>query len=145
MKKIPMLGLCCLLCFSSFNSCKEKPEDIVIGRDYFSHFKIINNSGVQVAVVDKHPYFPDSLVLPNGKEYIWDMTARWMKWPIDGRYNPKIYFDEDILVVYGDDYLPDRNPGHGSNYDRVAIDTYNESRTFTFTPEDYQNALKQKK
>lgn len=138
MKKI------CILLFGLFlfNSCDNKDPDLI---DYYTtyHFTMINNSGVQVAVVAGNKDFPDSLVLVNGAEHKWVMYSYDYTWPLDGHYAPKVYFDEDILVVHDYDDMTDRNPGSGTNYEVIKMGEFAISETFTFTPEDYQDALKQ--
>lgn len=141
MKKISIL----LLVLCVFSSCDKKGPDVTIDNYTTYHFTMINNSGVQVAVVAGNKDFPDSLVLVNGTEYKWVMYSYDYTWPLDGRYAPKVYFDEDILVAHNYDDISDRNPGSGSNYKVIKTGEFAVSETFTFTPEDYQNALKQQK
>lgn len=146
MKKINSLGLLCIFGLVVLSSCKKEPdENVIIDYLYSSHFKMINNSGVQVAVVAGNKDFPDSLVLVNGATYEWSMERRQTIWPADGCFFSKVYFDKDVRVVHDRYDISNRNPGAPGDYDMVIIDKFNTNYTFIFTSEDYQNALEQQK
>lgn len=144
MKKINVFYIGALVYLLLLSSCKGKDgHDAIIDYIYTYNFTMINNSGVQVAVVAGNDDFPDSLVLLNGAKYEWVMYDYHYTWPLDDRYAPKVYFDKDILVVHNYDDMSARNPGAGSNYETVKVGEFTISETFTFTPKDYQNALEQ--
>lgn len=144
MKKKNVFYFGCLICLFVLGSCKNQGNpNAIIDYTYTYNFAMINNSGVQVAIVAGNENFPDSLVILNGAKYEWAMHSYHYTWPLDDRYAPKVYFDKDILVEHKYEDMSDRNPGAGSNYKVVKTGEFIISETFTFTPEDYQNALKQ--
>lgn len=132
-----------LLCLFTLSSCKEENGKLTEIVDKYSLFRLINNSGVSVAVVADKKGSPETLLIQDGGDYAW-IVNQWIGgWPFGGYYDTKVSFDQDVVVTYNNDYMSERNPGYWQNYDRIIIDEYNSSLTYTFTKEDYQNALKQ--
>lgn len=138
MKNIRILVLS-ILVLASCSKTKEFQGSIDLHNP--TNYRLKNNSGVQVAIVAGHDEFPDSLVLMNGQEHRWMVNAgeEALHWPSNKNNNTKVYFNEDVLVVYGQEYMPERNPDYFSSYS-----FYYEIKDwclYTFTPEDYQLAL----
>ena len=122
--------------------------------------KYINQSGVQVAMVGEgFGNVPDSLVINNGETYECSLRYPSMndgyyeKFPYnfgnrdnEAEYIPlKVYYNKDICVSYT--YKDEgKNP---AGVDRGSYEVQRKEKrnlitviyTYTFTPEDYQNAI----
>lgn len=144
MKKINLFYIEALASLLLLSSCEGKAgPNAIVDYNYYSHCKLVNKSGVEVTVVADKKGSPETLLIQDGGEYTW-IVNQWIGGgPFGGYYETKVSFDQDVVVTYNNDYMPERNPGYWMNYDRVIIDEYNDSLTYTFTPEDYENALKQ--
>lgn len=139
--------------------CK-RTDQLVIQRIH----KYVNHSGVQVAMVgDAYGNIPDSLVIPNGDTYECSYRYSVMMEQYDSRYpynfgHPndettfiplKVYFNKNICVSYTF-HDKGKNPV-GINRGSYEIERKESKNlttliyTYTFTPEDYQNAINAQK
>lgn len=127
--------------------------------------KYVNQSGVEVAMVgDAYGNIPDSLVLKNGETYECSLRYSVMgrgedeDFPYnfgnprnDAEYIPlKVYYNKDICVSYT--YKDEGKNPVGVNRGSYEVQYKKKTRrlitviyTYTFTPEDYQNAIKAQK
>ncbi len=126
--------------------------------------KYINHSGVQVAMVgDAYGNIPDSLVIPNGETYECSLHYPLMDYEYDliypynfgipndeSTFIPlKVYYNKDICVSYT--YRDKGKTPVGINRGSYEIDSKVSKKlntliyTYTFTPEDYQNAINSQK
>lgn len=128
-------------------------------------YRYVNESGVEVALVGNAiPYFgiPDSLVLQNGDTFecsikypemdagIFPGYPYYLGGPTtdpSSAYIPvKIYYNKNTCIVYTHKDYTERNPifveqSSLTKKRHSKIYTY----TYTFTAEDYQNAIKAQK
>lgn len=160
MKKNRITFLLLLLFFMV--SCKDEPMDDYF-RSKYAECIMINESGVSVKVeiVEESSYvqFPTSLTLSPGMKYTWIVpdyketktSPPYPNYPPFGEDLPesaKVYFADCPPVTYsGSRYYP-RDPRKLDSYvyqesDKTNDKEYWHTFVYTFTAEDYQNALKQ--
>lgn len=140
---------------------KEKYQSVVDrNKPDFIQYKcvMVNQSGVKVTfeirVHDTNVIFPEKLdILPNEKfewsfESVKSIARNEVKTspipPVEVPFGSdpgiaKVTFDGNAVVVY--DVYQGRDPRDRDYYVREVIDKENETFTYTFTAEDYQNAL----
>ncbi len=143
----------------TLTGCKWTDENVIL-----KIHKYVNHSGVQVAMVgDAYGNIPDSLVIPNGETYECSLHYPLMDYEYDLKYpynfgNPndestfiplKVYYNKDICVSY-----TYKDNGKNPMMQEEGSYTYERKekkhrttiiKTYTFTPEDYQNAINAQK
>lgn len=142
-----------LLLFVVIGCKMEEPTD----QPYYDECVMVNESGVpiKVEIVEESSYvqFPTSLVLPSGERYTWivpdfeqtkDPRIFYSPFGDEMPESAKIYFADCPSIEYSGSQYQERDPRSLSSYvfkksDKKRWSTY----IYTFTPEDYQNALKQ--
>lgn len=161
MKKNRMISLLVLL--SLVVSCKDKPMDDTYFRSTYDECTMNNESGVtvKVEIIENSNYvqFPTSLTLSPGMKYTWVVpdyektktSPPYPFYPPFGEERPEsatIYFADSKPVEYSGSRYNERDPREIDSYVYQESDKTNEKElwsiyVYTFTIEDYQNALKQ--
>ena len=152
--------LICAIFMITLTGCKLTDQDSIL-----RIHKYVNLSGVQVAMVgEAYGNIPDSLVIPNGDTY--ECSLRYpvlmeeeydLKYPYnfgnpnnESKFIPlKVYFNKNVCVSYT---YKDKgknpvgiNRGSYSTEVTESNDLTTLIFTYTFTPEDYQNAINAQK
>lgn len=139
-----MLKRVLLLFVAAFTvSCSAKIEPYYVEYE----LEMRNDCGVDVKLyMQNRSVLPEGLVLKNGESVKWRTNSGVYAWPFDNvDFVPNIVYYNDIyLVEYGtgQKMVSARNPGDVSNYVKEKIDESTYSMVYTFTKNDYDNAMK---
>lgn len=162
MKKNRIISL--LLLMYLMVGCKDKPMDGTYFRATYDECTMINESGVivKIELIENSNYvqFPVSLILSPGMKHTWlvpdyEKTKTSPPYPLfppfgdDVPESATIYFADCKPVEYSGSMYYERDPRRIDSYVYKENDKTNEKElwstyVYTFTAEDYQNALKQK-
>lgn len=105
-------------------------------------YRFRNESGRRVAVVvdELDDVLPDSLVIGSGETYDWgNNVQRYGFFPLRTLKEIKVYYGDHVQTVLTP--ADERSPLHLANYAIHPLDEYYFRAVYTFTVQDYENAL----
>ena len=127
----------CLLMLSV--SCTDR------GELDFIQYKMVNNSEHKITLTVESRNYPAVVILQNGESYEWicptEHGSYFMPFMFTGEGEIRVEYDDSYVTVFSHREVNQRTPLLESNYEKLKTGKHEYLYTYTFTKEDYENAV----
>ncbi|WP_462353079.1 hypothetical protein [Alistipes timonensis] len=108
-------------------------------------YKMVNNSEHKITLTVESRNFPAEVILQDGKSYEWicptEHGSYFMPFMFTGKGEIRVEYDDSYVTVFSHREGNQRTPLWESNYVKQKTGKHKYLYTYTFTKEDYENAV----